>query len=325
MSLFSPQFQILSDLHLETPFSKPLYTTYLPPIHAHTLFLLGDIGLVRDAELFAFLTRLLRSSPVLKVFYVLGNHEPYGITIDQAVNTIRAFETRTKANFGDRFIFLHRNRHDYSPAITILGCALWTHVDSSHKREIHSRMTDFNPQRGIRDWSLESHNAEHAKDLQWLNDQVRHIAEAEPERQIVILTHHSPTMDPRANDPVHRGSSMQQGFVTDLSKEVCWTCPNVKLWAFGHTHYCCRFYDERGKLVVSNAKGYSGPGDDGSRFEQVVVEAVEGKWTVVPMEEMEAAVPKRKGRFPERKVQQDVTKGPEKKTLGLWGLFRGRG
>ena len=57
-SFLTTQFQILSDLHLETPLTSPLYSTFKLKIHASNLFLLGDIGLAKDAALFTFLRTL---------------------------------------------------------------------------------------------------------------------------------------------------------------------------------------------------------------------------------------------------------------------------
>lgn len=38
---------------------------------------------------------------------------------------------------------------------------------------------------------------------------------------------------------------------------MCWKCPNVKFWAFGHTQYNSDFRDEEvGKMVVTNQKAY---------------------------------------------------------------------
>ena len=75
MSLFAPQFQILSDFHLETPLLQPQYRAFRPSIRSNNLFLLGDIGLVKDDGLFEFLSGLLERKPNLRIFYVLGNHK----------------------------------------------------------------------------------------------------------------------------------------------------------------------------------------------------------------------------------------------------------
>lgn len=284
MSLFPPRFQIHSDLHLETPLTTPSYPTFPIPIHANNLFLLGDIGLVKDEALFLFLERLLETHPPLKIFYILGNHEAYQITHSAAVQKMRDFEEQMKIKYGERFIFLHRSRYDLSPKLTILGCTLWSCIADTQAAAVYSRLTDFHPDRGIKDWSLESHLAEHEKDLNWLNEEIARIRTDEPEREIVMLTHHSPTMHPKANRLEHLDSEISSGFVTDLKGEVCWLSETVKMWAFGHTHWSCEFWDEwTGKLVVANQKGYSGVEGEGGAFKVKVVEAGMdgGPWKVV--------------------------------------------
>ncbi|KAJ4362288.1 hypothetical protein N0V83_010381 [Neocucurbitaria cava] len=293
MSLFAPQFQILSDLHLETPLSRPQYTTFNINAHANNFFLLGDIGLVKDNGLFIFLKQCLEQNPGARIFYILGNHEPYQTTLNLAVEKLRVFEEEAKLEYGGRFKFLFRNRYDLNQDITILGCTLWSAIQPHQATEVHTRLTDFNKARGIQNWTLEDYSEEHRKDLEWLNAQVLSIQENEPNRQIVIATHHCPTTDPRATDPAHQDSTVGSAFVSELSNEICWTSPAVKLWAFGHTHYSCNFRDEEtGKLVVSNQKGYMGLGGHAKRSVRVrVVEADDQAWRVIDFDG-KAAQPK---------------------------------
>jgi hypothetical protein len=152
---------------------------------------------------------------------------------------------------------------------------------------VQLRLTDFHESCGIKGWTLEDHINAHERDLAWLNGTVRDIQEREPYRQIIILTHHSPTMDPRANDPVHKVSTIKSGFVTDLSAEPCWTSPLVKMWAFGHTHYSFQYHDNTGKLVIANQKGYSGIGSRGpsSTVKAKVVEARGNRWETISIED----------------------------------------
>jgi hypothetical protein len=294
MSTFSPQFQILSDLHLETPLAAPAYAYFTNPsrfpIHASNLFLLGDIGLVRHDQLFAFLRSLLSRTPNLKIFFVLGNHEAYSVTMTAALSAMRRFEESTKRDFGERFFFMDRRRVDFSHTITILGCTLWSRIEDEHAAACAKALTDFHETNGIRDRTVEAHNEDHARDLAWLNEQVGIISSTEPERQIIIITHHLPTTDPRANNPAHAESKLSSGFRTDLSAEMCWKNPNVKMWAFGHTHWSCGYVHERGEggvgrmLVVSEQKGYAYPEGKGTWvIRPVVVDAGGGKegWKVV--------------------------------------------
>ncbi|KAH8707626.1 hypothetical protein GQ44DRAFT_691291 [Phaeosphaeriaceae sp. PMI808] len=284
MSFFTPQIQIVSDLHLETPLTTPQYASFRLNVQADNLFLLGDIGLVVDAGLFHFLRRTLEHNRGCHIFYILGNHEPYRTTYEHACKLLRDFEQEAKDDLGGRFKFLCRDRYNLNKTITILGCTLWSAIQHNQESDIASRSTDLSSERGIQNWTLERHREEHEKDLVWLNSQISTIEKDEPHRQIMIATHYSPTIDPRANDPQHEGNSVSSNFVTDLSQEPCWLSPTVKLWAFGHTHYSCNFRDEKTrKLVVANQKGYAGLG---ARKKKVgmkarVVEAGEEGWEMV--------------------------------------------
>jgi hypothetical protein len=261
MSSFTPQFQIVSDLHLETPLTAPQYNSFCLDVQADNLLLLGDIGLVVDTGLVEFLRRTLDENRGCRIFYVLGNHEPYRTTYEHAYKLLRDFEQEAKSEFGGRFKFLCRDRYDINDAITILGCTLWSAIQHDQEVDIAARSTDLNSERGIQNWTLNRHREEHEQDLTWLNCQVSTIEKDEPHRQVIVATHHSPTIDLRANNPQHEGSSVSSNFVSNLSGEPCWLSQAVKLWAFGHTHYSCDYRDEKtGKLVVANQKGYVGLG-----------------------------------------------------------------
>ncbi|KAH7093516.1 hypothetical protein FB567DRAFT_610045 [Paraphoma chrysanthemicola] len=279
------------------PLLHPLLHPSALPIHAPHLFLLGDIGLAKHPQLFTFLSSTLESNCDVVIYYVLGNHEAYGTTLDIAIEKLQGFEASVQERWGGvkkRFTFLNRTRIDISPTLTLLGCTLWTHIPAPSASACASLLTDFNVQTGIWDRSIHEHNSDHARDVAWLNASVKSIADEEPGREIVVLTHHSPTVDVRANSARHAGSSVRWGFRTDLSAEVCWTNANVVVWGFGHTHYDCQFWDtgemgggnggagmeemgkERKKLVLENQKGYGR-----KCVEVVVVERGEEGWRVV--------------------------------------------
>ena len=298
----NPRFQLISDLHLETPIQAPSYSYFSDPanfpLHAPNLFLLGDIGLVAHTQpLLLFLRSLLNRDIHLRIFYVMGNHEPYTTTLENAIATFKDWEKLLNMEFEGRFHFLDKTRVDIDSRVTILGCTLWSHVPAHHAYNVITTVKGFRDKTGIWDRSLGDHNADHARDLWWLNANVRTIEEEEPEREIIILTHHSPTTDPRANSkrfPPER--SLNSAFRTDLSSEKCWMSPSVKVWAFGHTHFSCQFVDEgnqvgrdgkdedvkRRKLVVANQKGYAyAEGEGNWNIEPMVVGREDGVWRVV--------------------------------------------
>ena len=112
------------------------------------------------------------------------------------------------------------------------------------------------------------HNEMHKRDLAWLNTQVASLENTDV--RIAIFSHWSPARDARATDPRHVGSSISAAFSTDLSKEKCFESGNIKLWAFGHTHYNCDFLVDRedaapsGPLrIMANQRGYYFSQSDG--------------------------------------------------------------
>ena len=302
MSLFPPQFQIVSDLHLETPLSSPSYTHFSHaknfPLHASNLFLLGDIGCIRDSALLNWLKALLSRTPNLKIFYVCGNHEFYGLTMAQGRERLRAWEKELRAEFGHRFWFLDGarggGRVDVSDTLTVLGCTLWSRISEAARPECERLLMDFNQYAGILGRTAREHNREHGEDLEWLNGQVSAIEREEPGREVVVLTHHCPTKDPRACDPRHVDSSIREGFSSFLAHEPCWGSERVRVWAFGHTHYSCCYADrrlaegdngergERDLLVVSCQKGYAGARGQGAwSVDKCVLERQPEGWKVL--------------------------------------------
>lgn len=241
---------IVSDLHLETPKSRPSYGDFVLEPQSRFLALLGDIGVATDDGLFAFVELQLQQFE--RVFYVLGNHEPY----DSDHATTKQRFRRLEEKHPGRFYLLDQKRHDLTPAITILGCTLFSAIDAAQATGVSMFVTDF---ARIRDWAVERHNAAHQADLKWLNETVARVNTEEPHRQILIFTHYAPTILPQAHDPRHLkdDTGVRSAFMTDLSGEVCWASSNVRLWAFGHTHHNCDFADPTtGKRVIANQKGY---------------------------------------------------------------------
>lgn len=245
------QFQIISDLHLE---SHPSYDDFELLQTAPCLALLGDIGHAESDQLLKFLERQVRRYDI--VFYLLGNNEPYGIDFPTTKQRVGEFahkvdDLRAKSEISGRFVFLDQTRYDVDECTTILGCTLFSNILHEEAEAVSERMGDFHH---IQNWDVARHNEAHKSDLLWLNEQVRQISTSEPSRSIIIFTHFSPTLVEQANNPRHRGGGITSGFVTDLRGEQCWESSSVSLWAFGHTHYNCDFY-ESGKRLLANQRG----------------------------------------------------------------------
>ncbi|KAK3308906.1 Metallo-dependent phosphatase-like protein [Chaetomium strumarium] len=247
--------QILSDLHLEAP--KAYDTFEIVPKAPH-LALLGDIGNVaaHKDDFLGFLTRQLRQFQA--VLFVPGNHEAYHSNWPETLGILRAFQedVRKDGSLGE-FVLLDRTAFRLpSSNVVILGCSLFSHVPPESRGGVSLGLNDFYQTSG---WDVDTHNDAHKRDLEWLNTQVAELEDSDV--KIVILTHWTPTRDPRSIEPRHFRSPVASAFSTDLSGEKCFKSDRVKVWAFGHTHYNCDFTVERedgaGLLrLVANQRGY---------------------------------------------------------------------
>jgi hypothetical protein len=263
--------QIVSDLHLE---ATNAYETLEIPPKAPYLALLGDIGNTVQVDSFtSFLDRQLKSFQV--VLLLPGNHEPYRSTWEESIAFFRQYEdsVRQRRTAGEEigsFVFLDRTRYDVPDTkITILGCTLFSNVPASKAEAVGRLLNDFSY---IQNWKMEDHNGAYKRDQEWLNTQVQSITTTESDRVIAIFTHHSPTLAKRASNPKHEGTPVHPAFVTDMSKEPCWTARAVVLWASGHTHFNFDFRDSRtGKRIFANQRGYFGdvPGWDVERVVEI--------------------------------------------------------
>lgn len=261
-------FQILSDLHLESPAA---YDTFDIDPKAPYLALLGDIGYVKDAGFLDFLRKQLKVFRI--VFLVLGNHEPYHSAWPDAISEVNRFKAESEASFerGEtlgQLVLLNRTRYDISPTVTILGCTLFSQVAEEQAESVSFGLNDFYY---IKDWTIETHREAHLEDLEWLNTEIDSISRLEPERKVVVFTHYCPLTNEQVIDPKHRDSQISSGFMSDLSSACCWRREVVKLWAFGHTHFNCDFQDpQTGKRVVSNQRGYYFSQSEGFDIAKVV-------------------------------------------------------
>ncbi|KAI0090970.1 Ser/Thr protein phosphatase protein [Irpex rosettiformis] len=253
--------QVLSDLHLE--YSQPPGTPETPgeayaydiPVCAGYLALLGDTGCTCDDRLFNWLDIQLTKFRI--VFYLSGNHEPHGSSLIDSHSRLATYEANHNSSihgsqetepYHGRFVFLNRTRYDINPTLSILGCTLWGAIDPTHP-DIHA-LNDF---KRIHNFTPETFRAEHEADVAWLNSVVATMAQEEPERRVIVFTHHAPTIK-GTSDPKNQGKSTSTAFATELMAEPVCTAGTVKVWAFGHTHWCCDFV-RRGIRVFSNQKG----------------------------------------------------------------------
>lgn len=250
--------QVLSDLHLESPKSYDLFEI---EAKAPYLALLGDIGNIEEHknDCFAFLTKQLKQFSA--VLFVPGNHEAYYSSWPATLALLQAFEddVRNDTSITGEFILLDRNTYQVpNTGVAIVGCRLFSQVPNENAMDVGMGLNDFF-QTNV--WDVDAHNAAHARDLTWLNEEVEKLQQRVNVDKIMIVSHWCPSRDCRASKPQHAGSKITTGFSTDLSREACFISAKVKVWAFGHTHYNCDFVVEREKggrflRLLANQRGY---------------------------------------------------------------------
>lgn len=251
------QVQVISDLHLESP---KAYDSFEIEAKAPYLALLGDIGNVEihKSDFFAFLKKQLKQFSA--VLFVPGNHEAYYSSWPATLKLLQAFEddVRNDHSITSQFILLDRKIYCIppdDPRVAIVGCSLFSAVPPADEMSVSLGLNDFYV---TKDWDVAAHNAAHERDLAWLNQTVEDLQDRVD--NIMIVSHWCPSRDARASAPQHANSRITTGFSTDLSREKCFTSPNVKVWAFGHTHYNCDFVVERENghslRLLANQRGY---------------------------------------------------------------------
>ncbi|KAH0834438.1 Ser/Thr protein phosphatase superfamily protein [Fonsecaea pedrosoi] len=242
----SVSLQYMSDLHLE---SQQTYDFEIPRVSPY-LVLAGDIGRLKDyGKYLEFLT--IQCQRFWRVFLVLGNHEFYGILRQEGLETARSLEQ--EPCLGGKLTVLNRTMFRLNRRIAILGCTLHTSIPSESELWVRMKVADFSH---IGDWTVESHNAEHYRDTEWLRTCVQDVTQANAESKILVVTHHAPALK-NTCDPKYLSNPWNSAFCSDILKSQIphWSgAKSIRCWIFGHTHWSAQFV-YRGTAVCSNQRG----------------------------------------------------------------------
>lgn len=248
-------FQIMSDLHLEfSSGDSDQYLQFEIPPKAPYLILAGDIGLLA-MQYTSYLSFLRRQTENFEhVFLVLGNHEFYRAPRAEGLIAAEKMEEELQG----RLTVLNRKRVDLPDGVTVLGVTLHSMILEDNKEYIARLMNDFYL---IKDWTVEDHIREHGLDMEWLKKELAAIDAEEAtgvDKRVVIVTHHAPSFT-GTSAPEHKNSLLGSAFCTEVlsTVEKRWRgAEMVRLWVFGHTHFCTDFSTRGGIRVVANQKGY---------------------------------------------------------------------
>lgn len=236
------KIQIFSDLHVE-------HLTNINFLHkinvtAPYCALLGDIGNPYKKN---YLNTLKFFSENFKrVFVLTGNHEYYQniyCKTNEKINEL--IKDIPNVEFLNRTVI---KLEDY----IVLGCTLWSKIDLEHVRIISDTCNDYHQihymeNEKIYRFNIGMQNLLHSKDVNWLNEQIAKYSE----EKVIILTHHAPSYK-NTWDSKYDGKPTNSVFASHLEYMFK---DNVKLWCYGHTHYC---NDQmiNGIRLFSNQYGY---------------------------------------------------------------------
>merc|ERR1711939_215561 len=227
--------QYLSDLHLE----RFKYEGFSVNPAAPYLLLVGDIGRFTDYHAYrAFL--LLQCERFEKVLLIAGNHEFYGATRQEGLDAASRLEW--DPGLQGKLLFMNRARFDIpGTKYTILGRTLHSHIASNFTKLTN----DF---QRIKDWRVAHHNAEHQRDLDWLQASLTELAQSG--RRVIVATHYAPAFE-KTTHPANENNAVSQCFSSDTLKALdAWQgSGQVSHWIFGHTHWNTKFKHGRVRLL----------------------------------------------------------------------------
>lgn len=247
------KFYYMSDLHIE------FGMLFIPEIEGENLILAGDITVLRcfdggtpqmekiRSTTLSFLNKMC--SRFDRVFYVTGNHEPYGFDIQRTDEII-------EKHFPKKIIYLNDSCYSIDNETVVMGGTLWTDMNNHSKLSMEMvqwGMNDFQIVRngpGSNLWTPEDAYQKHIATREYLGVAL----ENNKNRKCVVVSHHAPTY--QGINPEHGGSSLNAGYASNLERFIL-DRPQISHWVFGHTHIQKQFRVGN-THIVSNAKGYEG-------------------------------------------------------------------
>lgn len=185
-----------------------------------------------------------------RVFYLFGNHEPYGSNISHLRSVLEPY-TKGATFLEDESVDLNEN--------TILfGGSLWTDFNKKNASDM-DRVA-----RGLNDYRLVTiQDGINKRVLTPLDTYKMHLktrrslgrlAKNHPDKNIVVATHHAPSV--LGISDKHHSSDVNAGYYSDL-EDFIKKHPNITHWVHGHTHIQ-KTYQVHQCQVFANCRGYIG-------------------------------------------------------------------
>lgn len=237
------KIQYASDLHIEYEdiLSKDKFDNIIKP-SAPILILAGDICNPYTQRSHDFLSWTV--SLWEKVFYVAGNHEYYGSSLQKTNKYLEKLSQKIG------FIFLQNNSYICKDKnIVLLGTTLWSHIPKNYENIVQNTINDYRLIKLDKNLLRPEETSElFSKSFEWLKENVEKYKKLR--YKIIIITHHAPYPEITSN-PIHRGKNNNCAFSSDCSSIF----EGVNYWIFGHTHYSTKIKINN-TILIANQRGY---------------------------------------------------------------------
>jgi predicted phosphodiesterase len=232
-------FQIMSDLHLETFDEDQSVLSFITP-RSKILILAGDIGRIHKYnQLETFLKEVCKHFEI--VLYVLGNHEYYKVDNIPVKSMEELLEDVTKIKLDIDNLYILNRTSVIIDDVCIAGCTLWSQAIIDIPQFI-VRIPGMNTLK---------YNTMFKQDLNYIEEMVKLCNTRK--LKLVVVTHHCPTYLVGRKRSRDKKDKYQSLYVSNL--DYLLDSNRVHTWICGHVHKNFDFYTKNGTRLVCNQKG----------------------------------------------------------------------
>lgn len=180
------------------------------------------------------------------VLVVMGNHEHYGMRIDQTAEVYGNF----LADVAPRAILMDDSAVEIG-GVTFLGTTLWAPCDA-YEWYLTNSMNDFKLiyVSATELFSTGEARARHKRHVEWLAQQVPQY------ERVVVISHHAPSIQSQTKYGAFQGSLLNSAYCGNLDSFIE-AHPNIEVWVHGHTHISADYRIGQTR-ILANQHGYKG-------------------------------------------------------------------
>ena len=260
-----------SDLHLDSQFNhtglydpdSETHGLWVPPSLPHDketiLCLAGDLWVgTKWIEYLGFSWISAVASKFKQVLVVNGNHDlwstAHGLTI---VDAARKCNDMLVAHDIHNVTVLDCDTVEIDDVLFV-GATLWTDMHKGDPLTMYNMKTYMKSDGNIKYRTGPSGQYERFTSAKWIQthathaEYIRQVASANPNKKVVIITHHQPVTF--VGDPLYEGHPSNGYYSSDLS-DIMLANENIAMWNCGHSHHTVNERFNK-TLLYCNPVGY---------------------------------------------------------------------